>query len=87
MWSKTFKPGDGKVKRDVAMSAQVVFGGKEKNSFEHFAPGPTDPEEKGRDRGEDGRGGGKAGGGVEACQREETHYFEHWQTLVRISRC
>ena len=24
MWSKTFKPGDGKVKRDVAMSAQVV---------------------------------------------------------------
>ena len=25
MWSKTFKPGDGKVKRDVAMSAQVVL--------------------------------------------------------------
>ena len=28
MWSKTFKPGDGKVKRDVAMSAQVVQSGK-----------------------------------------------------------
>ena len=25
MWSKTFKPGDGKAKRDVAMSAQVLF--------------------------------------------------------------
>ena len=24
MWSKTFKPGDGKAKRDVAMSAQVM---------------------------------------------------------------
>ena len=37
MWSKTFKPGDGKVKRDVAMSAQVVLGGKKaKTPVEHF---------------------------------------------------
>ena len=35
MWSKTFKPGDGKVKRDVAMSAQVVLSEKPKTP-EHF---------------------------------------------------
>ena len=36
MWSKTFKPGDGKVKRDVAMSAQVVLGDKKAKTPEHF---------------------------------------------------
>ena len=56
MWSKTFKPGDGKVKRDVAMSAQVVQSGKSQIP-EYFHPGPTDPEEKSRDRGQDGGGG------------------------------
>ena len=36
MWSKTFKPGDGKVKRDVAMSAQVVLESGKPKTPEHL---------------------------------------------------
>jgi len=34
MWSKTFKPGDGKVKRDVAMSAQAQLIQRKKAEIE-----------------------------------------------------
>ena len=52
MWSKSFKAGDGKIKRDVAMSAQVLMS---VHKILRIISGRVDPKEKGRDRGQIGR--------------------------------
>jgi len=49
MWSKTFKPGDGKAKRDVAMSAQASLILKKKAEIEaKMAADGKGPEKKER---------------------------------------